>query len=66
MLDANQQIINSVTITPLNILDALKNNKCGKSSGVDGISAVHFGIADSRIHVLLSLSIISTFITHGL
>ena len=34
MLDINQQ-----HVTPYNILDALKSIKCGKSSGVDGISA---------------------------
>ena len=35
MLDVNQQITNSVTITLFNILDVLKNIKCFKSSGVD-------------------------------
>ena len=38
MLDTNQQHESSITITPFNILDALKSVKCGKSSGVDGIS----------------------------
>ena len=52
MLDIKQQITNSITITPYNILDALKNNKCGKLSDVDGISTKHFVNADSRIHVL--------------
>ena len=33
------------TITPFNILDALKSIKFGKSSGVDGISAEHFVFA---------------------
>ena len=42
MLDINKQIKNSITITPFNVLDALKNIKCGKSSGIDGISAEHF------------------------
>ena len=65
MLDVNKQITNSVTIPHYNILDALKNIKCGQSSGVDGISAEHFVYADSQIHVLLSL-LFSTFITHGL
>ena len=37
MLDINKQIKNSITITPFNILDALKNIKCGKSSGIDSI-----------------------------
>ena len=37
MLDINKQIKNSITITPFNILDALKNIKCGKYSGIDGI-----------------------------
>ena len=45
-------------------MDALKNIKCGKSSGIDGISAEHFVFAHSRIHVLLSL-LFSAFITHG-
>ena len=45
MLDINKQIKNSITITPFNILDALKNIKCGKSSGIDGISAKHFVFA---------------------
>ena len=54
----------TITITPFNILDALKSIKCGKSSGVDGISAEHFVFAHSRIHVLLSL-LFSAFITHG-
>ena len=49
-----------ITITPFNILDALKNIKCGKSSGFDGISAEHFVFAHSRIHVLFS-----AFIMHG-
>ena len=66
MWDVNKQIKNSVTITPFDILDALKNIKCGKSrsSGIDGISAEHFVFVHSRIHVLLSL-LFSTFITHG-
>ena len=42
----------------------LKNIKCGKSGGVDGISAEHFVFADSRIQVILLL-LFSTFITHG-
>ena len=53
MLDINQQHENSLTITPFNSLDALKSIKCSKSSGVDGISAEHFVIAHSCIHVLL-------------
>ena len=64
MLDINKQIKNSITITPFNILDALKNIKCGKSSGIDGISAEHIVIAPSRIHVLLSL-LFSVFVMHG-
>ena len=64
MLDINQQHETSITITPFNILDALKSIKCGKSSGVDGISPKHFVFAHSRIHVLLSL-LFSAFITHG-
>ena len=64
MLDVNKQIKNSITITPFDILGALKNIKCGKSSGIDGISAEHFVFAHSRIHVLLSL-LFSAFITHG-
>ena len=38
MLDVNKQIKNSITITPFDILATLKNIKCGKSSGIDGIS----------------------------
>ena len=34
MLDINQQHEGSITITPFNILDAVKSIKCGKSSGV--------------------------------
>ena len=64
MLDINKQIKNSITITPFNILDALKNIKCGKSSGIDDISAEHFVFAHSRIHVLLSL-LLSAFVMHG-
>ena len=64
MLDINKQIKNSITITPFNILDALKNINCGKSSGIDGISAEHFVFAHSRIHVLLSL-LFSAFVMHG-
>ena len=64
MLDINQQHETSITFTPFNILNALKSIKCGKSSGVDGISAEHFVFVHSRIHVLLSLSF-SAFITHG-
>ena len=64
MLDINQQHETSISITPFNILDALKSIKCGKSCGVDGISAEHFVFAHSRIHVLLSL-LFSAFITHG-
>ena len=64
LLDINQQHESSITITPFNILDALKSIKCGKSSGVDGISAEHFVFAHSRIHVLLSL-LFSAFITHS-
>ena len=64
MLDVNKQIKNSITITPFDILDALKNIKCGKSNGIDGISAEHFVFTHSRIHILLSL-LFSAFITHG-
>ena len=64
MLDINQQHESSINITPFNMLDALKSIKCGKSSGVDFISAEHFVFAHSRIHVLLSL-LFSAFITHG-
>ena len=56
--------LKTLTITPFNILDALKNIKCCKSSGIDGISAEHFVIAHSRIHVLLSL-LFSAFVMHG-
>ena len=51
MLEINKQVKNSFTITSFNILDALKNIKCGKSSGIDGISAEHIVFAHSRIHV---------------
>ena len=64
MLDINKQIKNSFTITPFNILDALKNIKCGKSSGIDGISAEHVVFAHSRIHVLISL-LFSAVVMHG-
>ena len=64
MLDVNKQIKHFITITPFNILDALKNIKCGKSSGIDDISAEHFVFAHSRIHVLLSL-LFSAFVMHG-
>ena len=64
MLDVNKQIKSSITITPFDILDALRNIKCSKSSGIDGISAEHIVFAHSRIHVLLSL-LFSAFITHG-
>ena len=65
MLDINKQIKNSITITPFNILDALKNIKCGKSRGINGISAEHFVFADSRIHVLLSI-LFSAFVMQQL
>ena len=42
----------------------MKNIKCGKSSGIDGISAEHFVFSHSRIHVLLSL-LFSAFSMHG-
>ena len=64
LLDINQQHESSITITPFNILDALKSIRCGKSSGVDGISAEQFVFAHSRIHVLLSL-LFSAYIIHG-
>ena len=63
LLDTNQQHESSITITPFNILDALKSIKCGKSSGVDGISAEHFVFAHSRIHVLLSFLIFCIYYT---
>ena len=63
MLDINQQYESSITITPFNILDALKSIKRCKSSGIDGISAEHFVFAHGRIHVLFSL-LFSAFITH--
>ena len=47
MLDINQQHESSITIIAFNILDTLKSIKCGKSSGVDGISAEHFVFASS-------------------
>ena len=64
MLNINQQHHEtSITITPFNILDALKTIKsqCSKSSGVDGVVFAH-----SRIHVLLSLLFSTFFITHRL
>ena len=64
MLDINKQIKNSNTITSFNMLDALKDIKFGKSSGIDGISTEHFVFAHSRIHVLLSL-LFSAFVMHG-
>ena len=64
MLDINKQIKIFIPITPFNILKALKNMKCSKSSGIDGISAEHFVFAHIRIHVLLSL-LFSAFIMHG-
>ena len=64
MWDINKQIKNSITITPFNILDALQNIKCGKSSGIDGISAEHFLFAHSHIHVLISL-LFFAFVMHG-
>ena len=64
MLDINKQIKNSITITSFNVLDALKNIKCGKFSGIYGISAEHFVFAHSRIHVVLSL-LFSAFVMHG-
>ena len=42
----------------------MKNIKCGKSSGIDGIFAEHFVFTHSRIHVLLSL-LFSAFVMHG-
>ena len=48
----------------INILDSLNNNKSGKSSGVDGISAEHFVYVDSQIHVSSSL-LFSICISHG-
>ena len=47
--DINQQHPNSIIITPFNVLDVLKNIKCGKSCGVDGIYAEHFLFAHSRV-----------------
>ena len=41
MMNINKQIKNSITTTPFHILDALENIKCGKSSGINGISAEH-------------------------
>ena len=64
MLDINQHHGTRITITPFNILDALKTTNGGRSSGVDGIFAEHFVFAHSRIHVLLSL-LFYAFITHG-
>ena len=49
MLDINKHIKNSIIITPFNILDALKNIMCGKSSSLDGISTDHFVFAHSNI-----------------
>ena len=46
------------------IVDALKNIKCGKSTGVAGISAELFVFAYGRIHVLLSL-LFSAVIAYG-
>ena len=57
----NQELKETVTITPFDILDAFKNIKCGKSCGVDDIFAEHFVYAHSHIHVQLSL-LFSTFL----
>ena len=64
MLDLNKHIKNFIIITPFNILNALKNIKCGKSSGINGISIEQFVFAHSRINVLLSL-LFSAFVMHG-
>ena len=42
----------------------MKNIKCGKSSGIDGISAEHFVFDYSHIHALLSL-LYCAFVMHG-
>ena len=59
MLDVNKPIKNSITITPFDILEALKYIKCGKSSCIDGISAEPFVSAHS--HVLLSFLVVFFF-----
>ena len=64
MLDLNKHIKNFIIIPPFNILNALKNIKCGKSSGINGISIEQFVFAHSRINVLLSL-LFSAFVMHG-
>ena len=52
----------TITITPFDILDAFKDIKCGKSCGVDDISAEHFVYAQHRrIYVLSSLCFLHSF-----
>ena len=45
----------SITITPYDISKAMKTTKCGKPSGVNGISAEQFVFANCHIHAILSL-----------
>ena len=51
-LHINQELKETMTITPFDILDAFKDIKCGKSCCVDDISDEHFVCA---IRVLFSL-----------
>ena len=62
MLDINEQHESSITITPFNILDALKSIKCGKSSGVDDISTEHFVFHVSRFIILVIFFIYYTWL----
>ena len=49
---------------PVDIFNALKNNKTGKACRVDEFAAEHFIYADAIIHTHLSL-LFNCFISHG-
>ena len=53
-----------ITLSTVDIFNALKNTKTGKACGVDGLAAEHFIYVNKIIHVYLSL-LFNCFISHG-
>ena len=53
-----------LSITPDQVLSALKNSKRGKSCGLDGLATEHFIFADNSLCVHLAL-LFSSVLSHG-
>lgn len=51
-------------ITPVDVKEAIKDLKSGKSAGLDNLTSEHFKYASDKLYVLLCL-VINSMLTHG-